>query len=81
MEISPSIRSSHTTGWTLNGSGLSGGEEEQLHNPMKSIAVDELVLSDDACAALDNCSSFIPALAFLNSICGTWERALYCAKH
>ena len=60
---------------------MSGGEEEQLHNAIKSIAVDELVLSDDACAALDNCSSFIPALAFLNSICGTWERALYCAKH
>ena len=56
-------------------------EEEQLHNTMKSIVVDELVLSDDDCAALENCSKFIPALAFLNSICGTWERALYCAKH
>ena len=81
VELSPAIRSSHTTGWVFNGSGLSGGEEEQLHNAIKSIAVDELVLSDNSCAALDNCSSFIPALAFLKGICGTWERALYCAKH
>ena len=78
VEISPSIRSSHTTGWTFNGSGLSSEQWMQLHNAIKSIAVDELVLSDDACAALDNCSSFIPALAFLNGICGTWERALCC---
>ena len=43
--------------------------------------VEDTIVSDEARAALDACAKFVPALGFLHSICGSWERALYCAKH
>ena len=46
-----------------------------------AIGVEDITVSDDICGALDACSEFIPALAFLQNICGSWERTLYCAKH
>lgn len=43
--------------------------------------MDQLVLSDEIGSALTYCTRFMPALAFLDCICGTWDRARYCAKH
>jgi hypothetical protein len=64
----PSIRSSHTTGWSWEGSGLTPDQEELLEKTLQSDDPSEVV-------------SFVPALGFLLSVCGTWERALYAAKH
>ena len=81
VELSPAIRSSHTTGWCLGESGLSDEQELALVDALMGVGVGDAVVSDEASAALDACSQFIPALAFLHSICGSWERTLYAAKH
>ena len=81
IELSPAIRSSHTTGWSLCGSGLTDQQEEELNSTTGAVGVNDVVLSDDVCKGLVACAAFIPALQFLHCICGSWERALYCAKH
>ena len=45
------------------------------------VGIDDTAVSDEATRALENASRLIPDLAFLLSLCGSWERALYCAKH
>ena len=35
----------------------------------------------EAAGALEHVSTFIPALGFLFSICGSWDRLLYLCKH
>ena len=77
----PSIRSTHSTGWSFVDSGLSKEQDGQLEEALTLVGVDDTVLSDDACSALDACAGMVPGLAFLQSICGSWERTLYCAKH
>jgi hypothetical protein len=81
VELSPAIRSSHSTGWSLGESGLSDEQELAVVDAFMAIGVDDATVPDNVCASLDACSEFIPALAFLQSICGSWERTLYCAKH
>jgi hypothetical protein len=81
LERTPAIRSTHSTGWRLEESGLSDEQEQALVDALMLTGVDDAILSDEACSALDSCAKFIPAMAFLQSICGSWERTLYCAKH
>jgi len=45
------------------------------------VSADDSWVSDEACAALERAGRLVPDLAFLFSLCGSWERALYCAKH
>ena len=81
LELSPVFRSSHCTGWALEGTGVNEAEEDQLSDAMMLVGVEDAACTDEACRALDACAKFIPALAFLYSICGTWERTLYLSKH
>ena len=81
VELSPAIRNNHTTGWCLDESGLSDEEELTLVGALMGVCVDDATVADEAIPSLDACSQFIPALAFLHGICGSWERTLYAAKH
>ena len=81
IERCPAIRSSRSTGWSFETSGLTDGQELQLVAALMLTGVQDTLVSDEACTALDACAKFVPALGFLHSICGSWERALYCAKH
>ena len=64
-----------------HGSGPADQKEVELNSTIGESGVGDIVLADEACKRLAVCVAFIPALQFLHCICGSWERALYCAKH
>ena len=81
VQLSPNIRSSHTTGWVWRGSGLSEEEGQRVLDALGAVDVNDAVVSDEACKKLDSVCALVPDLGFLKSICGGWDRTLYCAKH
>ena len=71
VDKAPHIRSSHTTGWSWYGTGLSNTEEQMA---------ERAVMTGDE-HLLNQVSLFIPGLAFLYDITGNWERCIYLCKH
>ena len=38
-------------------------------------------VSEESCQRLDGLCGRVPDLGYIKSVCGTWERAVYCLKH
>jgi len=75
VENTPDIRVTNSTGWAWEGSGLDGTSEEALAAALERVAAEESSeegISDTTCELLQGLT---------HSLCGTWERTLYCPKH
>jgi len=81
VPLSPHIRSSHSTGWAWLGSGLTEEEEQRVVDALEAVDTNDAVVGEEACRKLDSVCALVPDLGFLKSICGGWDRSLYCAKH
>ena len=83
----PDIRVTNTTEWAWKGSGLAVETELAITSALESVAADESTemrsgeLSAATCAELDGLCANVPDLKYINCLCGTWERAIYCLKH
>jgi len=76
---SPALRITNSTGWSYHGSGLSEDVERRLSEVLSECNRPEF--SQDTVRELESLAKEVPDLWFVYSICGTWERALYCLKH
>jgi phage/plasmid-associated DNA primase len=85
VENVPEIRVTNCTGWAWKGSGLSAETEDAVTRALESVAGDEAqenaTLSTESCQQLDALCDQVPDLEYIKSLCGTWERAIYCLKH
>ncbi len=81
VPLSPSIRSSHSTGWAWEGSGLTPQQEEEMRAALDAAAQDETAMTSAAGVQLEGVARNVPAFGFLFDICGSWERVLYLTKH
>ena len=78
------IRVTNTTDWACEGSGLKNATDQAIAKALEHVAADEergQGLSDATCAELDGLCADLPDLKYINGLCGTWERAIYCLKH
>lgn len=76
---SPALRITNSTGWSYVGSGLSEDIEKRLAEAVAGC--DRLEFEEATVCELETLSKHVPDLYFIRSVCGTWERALYCLKH
>jgi hypothetical protein len=84
VENTPEIRVTNSTGWAWEGSGLDRATEEALATALERIAAEEgheEPPSDATCELLQALTAEVGDLAFVHSLCGTWERTIYCLKH
>ena len=85
MENTPDIRVTNSTGWAWEGSGLDRPTEEALVAALERVAAEESTekkgVSDNTCELLQALTDDVGDLGFVHSLCGTWERTLYCLKH
>eukprot|EP00959_Pyramimonas_sp_CCMP1952_P434509 9098417-Pyramimonas_sp.AAC.1 len=75
----PSLRITNTTGWSYVGSGLSEDVEKRVAEVL--IGCDRPEFDVATVSELEGLSKYVPDLHFIHSVCGTWERAMYCLKH
>ncbi len=81
---SPEIRVTNCTGWAWKGSGLTEEVENAVHEALENVkrdAVAQSGLSESTCRSLEALCPAVPDLAYIKSVCGTWERAIYALKH
>ena len=84
VQSNPDIRVTNSTEWAWEGSGLSAETELAITSALENVAADEARgegLSNATCAELDGLCAVLPDLTYINGLCGTWERAIYCLKH
>ena len=75
----PSLRITNSTGWSYVGSGLSEDVEKRVAEVLTGC--DRPEFDETTISELESLSKHVPDLHFIHSVCGTWERALYCLKH
>ena len=84
VENTPDIRVTNSTGWAWEGSGLDRASEEALAAALERVAAEESTeegISDTTCELLQGLTDVVGDLDFVHSLCGSWERTLYCLKH
>ena len=84
VENTPDIRVTNSMGWAWEGSGLDRATEEALAAALGRVAAEESTeegISDETCELLQALTDVVGDLGFVHSLCGTWERTLYCLKH
>ena len=84
VENTPDIRVTNSTGWAWQGSGLNKVTEEALVAALERVAAEENTeegLSDATIGLLQALADVVGDLGFVHSICGAWERTIYCLKH
>ena len=84
VENTPDIRVTNSTGWAWEGSGLDGASEKALAAALEQVAAEESTeegISNATCELLQALTEAVGDLGFVHSLCGTWERTLYCLKH
>jgi hypothetical protein len=84
VQCNPEIRVTNTTEWAWEGSGLTAETELAITSALENVAADEARgegLSKATCVELDNLCAILPDLKYIDGLCGTWERAIYCLKH
>ena len=80
LPITPEVRSSRCTDWAWEGSGLSAEQEAAIRDAFHEIGVDESTLPSEKADRLAAIAEFLKPLAFINGICGSWERVVYLLK-
>lgn len=85
VQNSPEIRVTNCTEWAWDGSGLSLETEKGIIAALEQVARDEArgfdTLPEETCELLEALLERVPDIDYAKSVCGTWERAIYCLKH